>query len=618
MALSDKELKKALLDLSYITEEDAEQAMQEAEERNISFKQALRELELITNALYENAIAEYYNLPYFNPKEVEVTADVVEALPEAIARSYACVVVGRPDVAEVHIATAEPGNETLEEAVRMNLDQEKPVFPDAEEDEKKKKKKKEPERVKYGGEIKWFYGTPSVIDGLYIHYRRPLDTRFQAIINKQKKVAPEILQEIFNDAINMGASDIHFEPQEKIVIVRFRVDGVLHEAGRIPREYYEGVLNRIKIAGNMHIDEHFAAQDGAIRYKSPAGLKVDMRVSIVPLVDGEKVVMRLLSEYVRKLTLTSLGFSEENREKLINAASSPFGMILTCGPTGSGKSTTLYSLLKVRNKPDVNISTVEDPVEYKIPGINHIQKNDETNLTFANGLRALMRQDPDIILVGEIRDNETAEIAVNAALTGHLLFSTLHANTASTAIPRLLEMEIEPFLLASTLEVIIGQRLLRRICNKCRYSFSITGEELRKQFPLAKHYFKSKEVYRLFKGKGCEACSNKGYAGRMGIHELLMVTPQVEELIIKRVGSHDITVMCRRQGMKLMFEDGLEKAMQGFTTMEELLRVASPPLEIIEPDLADGGDGDSDDDEEKSTKKKKKKKKKKSKKNSDD
>jgi type II secretory ATPase GspE/PulE/Tfp pilus assembly ATPase PilB-like protein len=233
------------------------------------------------------------------------------------------------------------------------------------------------------------------------------------------------------------------------------------------------VVNRIKIAANMKIDEHFAAQDGAIRYEAPGGKTIDMRVSIVPTVDGEKIVLRILSEYIRTLTLNDLGFSEEYKAILEKVAHKPFGMILTTGPTGAGKSTTLYALLKLRNFPDVNISTIEDPVEYKIPGINHIQVNTDTNLTFATGLRALVRQDPNIILVGEIRDGETASIAVNAALTGHLLFSTLHANDAATAVPRLLEMGVEPFLLASTLEVIIGQRLIRKICPQCRYSYSL-------------------------------------------------------------------------------------------------------------------------------------------------
>lgn len=313
MALPDAELKKILLDLSYLSPEDAQHADQEAEERHISFRQALTELELITPDLYENAIAEYYKLEYFDPKKYAVTAEIAAQLPEAVARRYNCVVVARPAVDQVSIATSDPGTAGMEDAIRLNLDQETPFFPDAEKEAGEKKAKKAAPRVKYAGTVTWLYGMQSTIENLFVHYRKPLATRFQAIIDKQKKVAPEILQEIFNDAIQMNASDIHFEPQEEQVMVRFRVDGVLHEAGMIPKQYYEGVLNRIKIASNMHIDEHFSAQDGAIRYRAPSGMKVDMRVSILPLVDGEKVVMRLLSEFVRKLTLSSLGFSDENR-----------------------------------------------------------------------------------------------------------------------------------------------------------------------------------------------------------------------------------------------------------------------------------------------------------------
>jgi len=582
MSLTDSQLKKVLLGHNYITSDDAEAAEKEVKERGVTLKQALVELDLLTEDLYENAIAENYGLKYFDPQKTGVEQSTITMLPEAMARMYNCAIVERPKTSQVTVATSDPAQPKIEEAIRENLDQEEAVFPDKKLEKKKKKDKKE--HVSYRGKITWVYASKTVIEKLQSHYRKPLETRFQQIIDKQKKVAPEILQEILNDAIELNSSDIHFEPQEKIVIVRFRVDGVLHEAGHIPKEYYEGVLNRIKIAGNMHIDEHFAAQDGAIRYKSPSGSKVDIRVSVIPVVDGEKAVLRLLSEYVRKLTLSSLGFSEANRAAIEKAAHKPFGMILATGPTGSGKSTSLYALLKMRNKPDVNISTVEDPVEYKVPGINHIQKNDETNLSFAQGLRALMRQDPDILLVGEIRDSETADISINAALTGHLLFSTLHANTAATSIPRLLEMGVEPFLLSSTLEIIIGQRLVRRICPKCRFSYSAKATELQQLYPVAKHYFKGKQAFRLFKGKGCSSCSNTGYAGRTSIHELLVVTSEIEDLIIKRSSSNDIEECARKQGMQLMFEDGLDKVRQGFTTLEELLRVTSPPLEIIKAD----------------------------------
>ena len=291
--------------------------------------------------------------------------------------------------------------------------------------------------------------------------------------------------------------------------------------------------------------------------------------------------MRVLASYVRSLTLKDLGFSEQNQQILDEAAHKPFGMLLTTGPTGSGKSTTLYSLIIIRNTPDVNISTIEDPVEYKIAGINHIQANPEADLTFAKGLRALVRQDPDIILVGEIRDGETANIAVNAALTGHLLFSTLHSNDAATAIPRMLDMGVEPFLLASTLEVVIGQRLVRRICPQCRYSYGVKVGEAQHMFPGAKNFFKGRGSVTFYKGKGCDACGHTGYRGRIGIHELLVVTPEIEELIISEATSTDINNLARKQGMKLMFEDGFDKAMAGHTTIEELMRVAAPPSVVF-------------------------------------
>lgn len=588
MALSNDKLKEILLAQSYVTAEDIVIAEKDVEERGISLKQALIELDFLNQNLYDNAIAEYYGLPYFDSENTKVEPAVIIQLPEAIARTYNCVVVARPDVARVVIITSDPSKTNLDKAIRLNLDNEEAYFPpdesaETKDKDPKKAKDKTPERTPFAGEVILNYAPPNVIDTLLVHYRKPLETKFQNIINTSAKVAPEILQTIFDDAISLGASDIHFEPRETEVIIRFRVDGVLHVAGQMPKLYFEGVLNRIKIAGNMKIDKHFEAQDGAIRYRPASGDKYDMRVSILPLVDGEKVVMRIIADSVQKLTLLTLGFSERHRRQLERAANKPFGMILASGPTGSGKSTTLYSLVKLRNRPDVNISTIEDPVEYKIAGVNHTQKNDETNLTFANGLRALMRQDPDIMLVGEIRDNETAEIAVNSALTGHLLFSTVHANTAATAIPRLLEMGVEPFLLASTLEVIIGQRLLRRICNKCRYSYNIPSKEVRELYPLAARYFDTEETVRLFKGKGCISCHDTGYAGRMGVHELFVLSNEIRDLIIDRRPTEELTVKARKQGMKLMFEDGLEKVFQGFTTIEELLRVAAPPRERILP-----------------------------------
>ena len=589
MPIKDSDLGQILLTQSYVNDAELKQALEEGKKRDVSLKSVLIESGLLTAELVEGAIAEHYKLPFLDLKTMAPTPATVLMLPEEIARSYGAVIV-KNDGTTATVATSDPSNSLLEEAMRLNIGQQMAQFPEKEDAANKKLTsrktasafsfsfgRKAPERQIFKGKIEFLYAPKAVIEGFFGHYRKPLATRFQAIINQQKKVAPEIITEIFSDAIELRASDIHFEPQEKIVIVRFRVDGVMHEAGRIPKEYYEGVINRIKIEANMRLDEHFAAQDGAIRYETKTGSSMDIRVSIVPIVDGEKIVLRLLSEYVRSLTLLDLGFSEEYRKIIEIAAHKPFGMILTTGPTGAGKSTTLYALLKMRNHPDVNISTIEDPVEYKIPGINHIQANPEANLTFANGLRALVRQDPNIILVGEIRDGETASIAVNAALTGHLLFSTLHANDAATAIPRLLEMGVEPFLLASTLEVVIGQRLVRRICPQCRYSYSLELAEAQKLFPGADKYFVKKDDVRLYRGKGCEACGGTGYRGRVGIYELLVITPELQELITRRASSLEINEQGRGQGLRLLFDDGFEKVQAGMTTIEELMRVAAPP-----------------------------------------
>jgi len=516
--------------------------------------------------------------------------DTVAELPRSVAQKYNIVVMSQMKEG-VTVATSDPLQPNLEQIVRANLGQEKEQDIEVKDvsDEGMERsalslfsKKKEKGKAKtFGGQVKIVYTSHEGIEAALRLYNTSLDTRFQSIIKAQQKVAPEILTEILNDAIALRASDIHFEPQEKQIIIRFRLDGVLREAGRIQKQYYEGILNRVKIASNLRTDEHFRPQDGALRHQTQTG-KVDVRVSIVPVVDGEKIVMRILALYVKSLSLSDLGFSQEHQDILKKAVQKPFGMILTTGPTGSGKSTTLSALLKMRNTPDVNISTIEDPVEYKVRGVNHIQVNTGVNLTFASGLRSLVRQDPDIILVGEIRDSETADISVNAAMTGHLLFSTLHANTATTAIPRLLEMGVEPFLLASTLEIIMGQRLVRRICANCRYSYSVSREEVRTLFPRAELFLPQDETVTLYKGKGCSACAQSGYRGRIGMYELLEVTPEIGELIIKHATSDEIDRLARSQGMRVMFEDGLEKVLAGVTTIEELKRTAAPPEETVE------------------------------------
>ena len=606
MPLSDKQLGDVLVEYSYLTNEELEKALKEIEqEEGGSISEYLFDKNLLTPKLLDDALAEHFKLPFYDPGAETPNRGTINKLPEKVARKFKVALVYLSEK-ECSIVTSDPAQDELEKIIRINVDREDPLLPDhpkwAEIEEFYNKvisgegnenttqlKKTKISITIFKGEITKMYSTKSDISSLLTYYSKPLATRFQSIIENSKEVAPSILTEIIRDAIMLRASDIHFEPQsEDHCLVRFRVDGVMHEAGRIPRLNYEGVLNRIKIESSMRIDEHFTPQDGAIRHETQTGDNVDIRVSTVPVVDGEKVVMRILASYVRALTLKDLGYSKKHREILNRAANKPFGMLLTTGPTGSGKSTTLYALVIMRNTPDINISTIEDPVEYKIKGINHIQVNTAAKLTFESGLRALVRQDPDIILVGEIRDGITADIAVNAALTGHLLFSTLHANTAVTAVPRLTEMGVEPFLLASTLEVVIGQRLGRRICSSCLYSYTISAGEAFTLFPGASVYFKGYEEVTLYKGKGCEQCGGTGYRGRVGLYELLEITPGVAEAIAGNKNTAEILSVARQEGMQTMFEDGLEKALTGTTTIEELLRSTSPPDDVITQAQAEG------------------------------
>jgi len=404
---------------------------------------------------------------------------------------------------------------------------------------------------------------------------KAIKTNFSAFETSGSAIAPEIIDQLISDALEHRASDVHIEPQPKIVEVRFRIDGVLYEVGKIPKQNYENILNRIKVQAHLRVDEHFSAQDGSLRHEL-AGNTIDIRVSIIPTIEGEKIVLRMLAIYVPNLSLSDLGILENDQQKLLKASKKPFGMVLAVGPTGSGKTTTLYALLKTFNIAEINLTTIEDPVEYKIAGANQIQVNLQTNLTFAKGLRSIVRQDPDIILVGEIRDNETAEIAVNAALTGHLLFSTFHANDAAASIPRLLDMGIEPFLLASTLEAIAAQRLVRKICEKCKYKKTTTAADIDQILPGASRFFSAKS-FTSYAGKGCPSCAGKGYQGRTAIYEIVSITPEIEDLILKNPSSQAISQLARKQGFRSLFEDGMEKVTNGITTPQELLRVASPP-----------------------------------------
>jgi len=546
--MKEETIKKILLEGNYVTEDDIKKAEAYAEEHRVSVAEYLLVEGLTSHDIIGQAIAESLGFIYSNLELKQPKKEQVLLIPEEIAKKFR-VVVFNVAKDKITVATDDPKNEVLKEEISK-------IFPDK--------------------EIIITFAQESDIDAVFVNYQQNLKTKFSKIIENKGRIAPEILDQIFEDALLLKTSDIHCEPQEDKVVVRFRIDGVLHDAGELPKEYYENIVNRLKVQAKLRIDEHFSAQDGAIRYSSPNyPHPVDLRVSVVPTLDGEKIAIRILSSYVRDLTLSDIGLSNELQEQILKSSKKPFGMILVTGPTGSGKTTTLYSLIKILNTQKVNITTIEDPVEYKIQGINQIQVNPQANLTFAKGLRAISRQDPNIVLVGEIRDLETADIAVNAALTGHLLLSTFHANNAATAIPRFIDMGVESFLVGSTLELVIAQRLVRRICDSCKVSDTYTKGKIDKFGKEVSSYFDGRS-FTFYKGNGCEACSNTGYRGRIGIFEFLTTSPELQDLIAKNPSTKEVTELVRSQGFKSMFEDGVEKVKSGMTTLEELLRVITP------------------------------------------
>lgn len=402
---------------------------------------------------------------------------------------------------------------------------------------------------------------------------RTIDSKQIGEIIKEAPIA-KIVSTILEYAVASRASDVHLEPQEERVRVRYRIDGILYDKLSLPKNVQEAVTSRIKILSEMKIDEHRIPQDGRFNFKVD-DQEVDLRISVLPTVHGEKIVMRLLRKSGGIPTLDELGLNGSSLRNLETAILRPHGIIIVCGPTGSGKTTTLYSVLSKLNTTRVNIMSLEDPIEYQIQGVNQVAINPAVGLTFATGLRAFLRQDPNIILVGEIRDQETTELALQAALTGHLVFSTLHTSNASGALPRLLDLHAENFLLASTMNAILGQRIARRICTHCRQEYPPLpqlAQEIQKI--LGNLMPKGQSEIKIFKGKGCDQCAFSGYLGRIGIFETLPVTPKISSLILQTADSGTIEKEAILEGMITMKQDGYLKVLQGITTVEEVLRVA--------------------------------------------
>lgn len=602
MRISDSLVEKLLQNADRVTPEQVASLHEQSEAE----KKPLQDLVIQNNLIDEKDLTKLYaeeiDIPYveLNPKEIK--REILKLIPERVARQYNVVLFGVEDDKTKLLAMEDPDDIQAVSFLQKQL----------------------------GEDIRVHIATRSSIQGALDQYRGSMGTEITKVVAAEdedetaedEEVNEQDLAEdspiaqtvnlIIEYAIRSSASDIHIEPRDNYVIVRYRVDGVLREANKLPKKVHGALVSRIKILSNLKIDERRAPQDG--RFKIQVGGNMyALRVSTLPITEGEKVVMRILNEGSQAATLEELGYWGRSLDSINKAIKQPHGMVLVTGPTGSGKSTSLFSVLSLLNKPAVNISTVEDPVEYKIPGANQTQVNPKAGMTFAAGLRALLRQDPNVIMVGEIRDSETAGLGVQAALTGHLVFATLHTNNAATCLPRLLDMEIEPFLIASTVRAVVGQRLVRRLCVDCREEvtpdagvlkqldeiFGIGTAAIMKRIheleeqalaggigkantgkakvDTSKLSTTDTKITRLFKmhDGGCEACGHVGYRGRMGIYEVLDNSVDIQKLIIANSTSEQIQQQSIKEGMVTMQFDGFIKALRGQTTIEEILRVTA-------------------------------------------
>lgn len=572
------------------------------EEQAKADKKPLQDLVIKNKLLDENDLTKLYaeeiEVPFVELNAREIKHDMLKLLPERIARQYGAVVFGTEKKGTKLVAMEDPDDIQAINFLQKQL----------------------------GNDIKVHITTSSLLKSALDQYRGNISSELTKVMASEdeaegdEEVDEKDLAEdspiaqtvnlIIEYGVKSNASDIHIEPRENDIVVRYRIDGLLREANKLPRKMLGALVSRIKILSNLKIDEHRAPQDGRFKIEVN-GAVFALRVSTLPILDGEKVVMRILNESSKPADFTELGFWGTALAELKDAIVEPHGMVLVTGPTGSGKSTTLFSVLSTLNTPNVNISTVEDPVEYHVIGANQVQVNPIAGMTFTNGLRALLRQDPNIIMVGEIRDGETADLAVQAALTGHLVFSTLHTNNAATCLPRLLEMGVEPFLIASTVRVVVAQRLVRRLCTECREVYApdaATLKQIEKSFRIDDNggmkqvhaletaalqdgigkagpgskgadelSTNASSITRLWKAheEGCENCNHTGYKGRIGVYEVLTNSSAIQKMIVSNSTSEAIEQTAISENMLTMQLDGLVKSLRGQTTIEEVLRVTS-------------------------------------------
>jgi type IV pilus assembly protein PilB len=584
MHVNNEQLKKFIADTGLVSLSDVESAEKKAKGSDATFDEFLvREGKLTVDDLRQMK-AYIIGVPFINLRSEKIDPAVLSLIPEPIARNHN-VVAFKKDGASLEVAMLDTDDleaiSFIKKKVGLKI---LPRLTDTESMKMVLLQYQKSLKAEFGDIIqKEAEGLKMIPDG------EEGEVRSEADLKKLAEDLPvvRIVDTLLNHAVIQGASDIHIEPMENQVLVRYRVDGILHDAMILPKTTASGITARLKVLANLKLDEKRLPQDGRFKIEA-SGTAVAFRVSILPTYYGEKTVMRLLREGGGGFSLDGLGFHGEALERIHGASRQKTGMILVTGPTGSGKSTTLYTVLDLLNTPEVNISTIEDPVEYQMARVNQSQVRPEIGFTFSEGLRTLVRQDPDIVMVGEIRDHETASLAVNAALTGHLVLSTLHTNSAAGAMPRLIDMGIEPFLLISTINVVVAQRLVRRLCaTKEKYfltknEVSSLGKSINldrvltflKEEKVIKEDVDDWEAIPFYKPKPSAECEN-GYGGRLVIHEVLKMSSTLKELIVKGASSDEIEKQAKKEGMMSMIEDGLFKAVQGMTTVEEVLRVIS-------------------------------------------
>lgn len=556
MVMTSEQLFQALVDGGGISKEQFLTAKNTREARSLGIDAAVVSAGFLSEKQVGQLIADWYEVKHIDVQSAAIPATLLQKIPAEFAKKSFVLPI-KEDDERILMATATPTDIQLQALLEKYVRK----------------------------QIEFAYATPREIELQFSLYDQDVKTAFEKLLQTANAESGDttirLVDTIFSYALSAHVSDIHIEPEDTYTVIRFRVDGILQDIADLPKVQHEGIITRLKVLARLATDEHRAAQDGRIGYKDSKGESVDVRLSIVPTTTGEKAVMRLLSDKMQSFSLKDLGMNERDNKAFREIIKKPWGMILVTGPTGSGKTTTLYAALKRLNKREVNIATIEDPVEYEIDGVSQIQVNTKTNLTFAKGLRSIVRQDPDIIMVGEIRDSETADIAVNAAMTGHLVLSTLHTNDAATTFPRLKDMEVENFLVSSTALGIIAQRLVRKICLKCIHSVEMSEKELAliKANPLVEKYLqqitgsKSLKKTRLFKGKGCAVCKHTGYSGRTGVFEVLAVSDAIRVAIMQNENAETIKKIAMQEGMETMLHDGLEKVITGITTLEEVMRV---------------------------------------------